>query len=162
MWKFSEILTLAEFQMQLLKHYVLELVLFLRSTDQPYAFDFLKVTHLPHSQLNYFCLLHKIAPFKNAEHFTQFSSFFNILISMMDIEKLFLKFNYFDQNKVCFVRKSNRRKAYLENQNSSASLLPSLMATSADAKEQFSKVIKSQLLSRCKMNRYQRLYLIHW
>lgn len=134
-WTFLEVLILAEFQMQLVKHCVLKLVLFLRSSEQPYATDFLKLTHLPHSQLNYFCPLHKISPFKSAKHFAQFSSFFNILISLMDIEKLFLKFNYFDQNNVCLVRKLNRRKACLENQNPCASLLPSLMATPTDGKE---------------------------
>lgn len=135
MWKFLEVLTLAEFQMQSVKHCVLKLVLFLRSTGQPYASNFLKLIHPPHSRLNYFCPLQKVSPFKSAEHFTRFSSFFNILISMMDIEKWFLKFNYFDQNNVCLVRNSARRKACLENQNSYASLLPSLMATPTEGKE---------------------------
>lgn len=44
----------------------------------------ISIFFLPHSLLNYFCLLHKIFPFKSAKYLKQFSLFFNISISMME------------------------------------------------------------------------------
>lgn len=76
----------------------------------------------------------KISSFKNAKNVTQFSSFFNISISMMEIENLLLKFNcYFYQNNVCLVRNANSTvSAAMEIRSHT---FPSPMATPKDGKE---------------------------
>lgn len=58
-WEFSQVLTLAEFQMNLIEHCILKCVLYLRNPEYPYVCDFLKFIHLLHSLLDYFCPLCK-------------------------------------------------------------------------------------------------------